>query len=68
MKKKQILKLLTDAREVATMENAGFANIKTEGHEPFYPAGATIEEITRLWRETWILDQLDEAIQLIKEG
>lgn len=68
MKTARILKLLMEARRTATMEDCGFSNIVIVGKEPFHPKDTTIQELTRLWRETWIIGPLDEAIQLLKVG
>jgi hypothetical protein len=59
MKKIQILKLLYEAREAATYGNASFGN---KGEDFF------IKEKTKLHRETWIIPQITEAIELIKKG
>lgn len=68
MKTARILKLLMEARETATMQNCGHKDIQIMPKEPFYPEGTTIQEVTRLWRQTWIIEPLDEAIQLLKAG
>ena len=66
MQKQRLLKLLQDARDTATMKQCGMRDVKIEPREPFYPEGMTIGEVTRLWRETWIIAPLDEAIRLLK--
>ncbi len=68
MKTKQVLKLLKDAREAATMERASF---HLPGHNMFADADAdttAIREATRLYRETWIIYRLDEAIAEIERA
>jgi hypothetical protein len=51
MKKNQILRLLLDARDSATMASADFSEeLKSE---------------TKSFRETWIISRIDRAIDLI---
>ena len=76
MKKKLILGLLRDARTAATMERMEVSNICARQTEPvlFENGDAVTEgvvsdfirERTRIYRESWIISTIDEAIALIK--
>lgn len=75
MKLRQLRKIIADAREIATMERAGFRELG-HGSALTFEDGSTvtesnvtefIRERTRLWRSTWILGPLDEALALIDE-
>ena len=68
MQTKRILRLLRDVQEVAGMQSAGFAEVQIKGQEPFYQDGDTIREVTQLWRQSWILAPLAEAIKLIENS
>lgn len=62
MPKQLVLKLLREARKAATFETASFY--------PFDPdqdaKNAALRERTRIYRDTWILSPLDEAIKLLE--
>lgn len=60
MKKQKILELLAEARSKSTFEKASFYSDDSQNKE--------IIERTKLYRESWIIYPLDEAIRLIKEG
>jgi len=55
MKKRKVLEYLENALKGARMENCSFG----EGTEE-------IVERTKLYRESWIIPQIEEAIRLIK--
>lgn len=61
---KEELKTLKEIRKVMTMENAAFKDRKVHP-DPIFPElcpESTIQEVTRVWRQSWILDPLDRLI------
>lgn len=64
---KHVWKALVEARKSATMENANFNNILDPGLRiEGMTADEFIKERTRIYRETWVISRLDEAIKWAK--
>lgn len=61
MKLKQVIKWLEEARDMATMETMELGMGKA-GEE----LTKTVRESTRLYRETWIIPQIDAALEELK--
>lgn len=62
MNKSEVRKL-KKLREILTMKNAGFRDRLVEPDIRFgRTEKQTIEEVTRLWRESWVFPILDELI------
>ena len=77
----KILVTLREVRDTATMRNASFGWDKvTTTCNPMNPDGGMgggtvevpvtefIQRRTRVWRESWIIGQLDEAIAKLEEA
>ena len=59
-----LLKQLKEIRRISTMETASFGDI----YSPTYKDETeNIKRLTRLWRETWIIDPIDAIIKQIEE-
>lgn len=57
------VKKLKDLRETLTMKNAGFKDRLVEPETRFgRTEKETVEEATRVWRESWVFPVLDELI------
>ena len=68
MKTKRILKILREVRRTEELKTAAWAKLQIKEKLPFFKEGETIEQVTQLWRETWVLARLDEAISLLMAG
>lgn len=53
----KLIRVLTDIRDTTTMKTARFGSIGDETKTQ------EIEELTRLWRNTWIIGPLEELIE-----
>lgn len=60
---RKVKAMLEEVRRVATMERACFRDPYKPGADDPTPE---IREATRLWRQSWILDPLDEAMERIE--
>ena len=58
-----VINRLKDARQTATMETASFSLSEGMGNEKDTEA---IREATDLWRRSWILTPIDEAIEVLQ--
>lgn len=69
MRKRRLIKILEQAHFDATMEQASFSRINTTDSLPKSENEVTafIRERTRIWRQSWILSPLEEALKIIKE-
>lgn len=69
-KQEEILRLLNAALESARLTRADFGQINSSGSFPTQERQVTkfIRERTRLYRESWIVSPLEEAIALINEA
>lgn len=57
-----VLRLLREARESATMKNASFGGFGKEGEKKT----KEIKEETRLYRQSWIISPLDRVINQLE--
>lgn len=60
MKRTRLLYLLEDARKAAEMALASFGNFGDKTEE--------VKELTRLYRDSWLIAPLDEAIEIVRKG
>lgn len=75
MKLTKLRILISDARNIASMDNASFRNITAHpSMPPLFEDGRAVTEFnvtefikerTKLWRESWIVYPLVEAIDMI---
>ena len=68
MRKREVLELLNRALTDAQMERASFSQIHPKGPFPTCEAEVDkfIKDRTRLYRESWIIGPLRQAIKLIE--
>ena len=66
MKRKKIIALLQEVIRTAKMESC---SLRLAGHTSVDDETdtANIREATRLWRESWIIPQLKEALELVAQ-
>jgi hypothetical protein len=69
MRKREVLELLNRALVDAHMERAAFSQLHPKG--PFPTSEAEVDKFikdrTRLYRESWIIGPLKQAIKLIEQ-
>ncbi len=58
---KQIIRHLKGLRKAATFESAGFYPFDADRN-------AEVKEVTRIYRETWVLPAIDELIEWAETG
>jgi hypothetical protein len=68
MRKREVLEILNRALVDARMERASFSRLHDKEPFPTTEAEVTefIKERTRIYRDSWIISPLEQAIRLIK--
>lgn len=68
MKVKKLTQLLEKILEDAKMERAHFGHLTSKGPFPTTEAEVTefVKERTRIYRQSWIISPLEEALSLVK--
>jgi hypothetical protein len=64
MRTKEIIRLLKDARQAATMERMQIAPNNGFPSDSVYTKQVVAD--TRIYRESWIISPIDEALELLE--